>query len=41
VRSEPARVFDRAAKAALAGWKFRPPGERHQGEAELNFNLRQ
>jgi len=41
VRSEPARVFDRAAKTALAGWKFRPPGERHQGEVELNFNLRQ
>ena len=41
VRSEPPRVFDRAAKTALASWKFRPPGQRHQGEVELNFNLRQ
>ena len=41
VRSEPPRIFDRAARTALSSWKFRPPGERYQGEVELNFNLRQ
>ena len=40
LKSEPARVFDRAARTALAGWKFKPEGERFQGEVELLFNLK-
>lgn len=40
VTSEPARVFDRAARTALESWKFKPEGERYQGEVELLFNLR-
>ncbi len=40
VTSEPARVFDRAARTALEAWKFKAEGERYQGEVELLFNLR-
>jgi protein TonB len=40
VRSEPPRIFDRAARAALAAWKFKSEGERYQGEVELRFNLK-
>ncbi len=38
--SEPPRVFDRAARSALEAWKFKPEGERYQGEVELRFNLK-
>ena len=41
VRSEPPRIFDRAARAALEVWKFKPEGERYQGEVELRFNLKE
>ena len=41
VKSEPARVFDRSARTALAAWKFKAEGERYKGEVELLFNLRQ
>ena len=41
VRSEPPRVFDRAARTALAAWRFRPEGERYQGEVDLRFNLKE
>ena len=41
VRSEPPRVFDRAARTALATWKFKSEGERYQGEVELRFNFRE
>ena len=40
VTSEPARVFDRAARTALDAWKFKAEGERYQGEVELLFNLK-
>jgi TonB family protein len=41
VRSEPPRIFDRAARTALALWKFKAEGERYQGEVELRFNFRE
>ena len=40
LRSEPPRIFDRAARAALEAWKFKADGERYRGEVELVFNLR-
>jgi protein TonB len=41
VRSEPPLVFDRAARAALAAWKFKAEGDRYRGEVELRFNLKE
>jgi len=40
VSSEPPRVFDKAVRAALEGWKFRAEGEKYVGEVEVNFTLK-
>ena len=40
VVSEPPRVFDKAVRAALEGWKFKAEGERYVGEVEINFTLK-
>ena len=40
VSSDPPRVFDKAVRSALEGWKFRADGEKYTGEVEINFQLR-
>jgi serine/threonine protein kinase len=40
-RPQVSRVFEPAARTALAAWKVRPQGARYQGEVALDFNLRQ
>lgn len=37
LESRPARVFDRAVKAALAKWKFAPGADRRAYEVEIEF----
>jgi protein TonB len=38
--SDPPRVFDKAVRAALEGWKFKAEGEKYVGEVEINFTLK-
>jgi protein TonB len=40
VASDPPRVFDKAVRAALEGWKFHAEGEKYVGEVEVNFTLK-
>ena len=40
IASTPPRVFDRAVRDALSGWKFRAEGEKYVGEVEINFTLK-
>ena len=39
--SLPPRVFDRAARAALQGWKFKAEGDKYVGEVEIDFKLKE
>ncbi|MEO8134624.1 MAG: energy transducer TonB [Betaproteobacteria bacterium] len=39
-RSEPSRVFDKVARAALEGWKFKAEGEKYVGDVEISFKLK-
>ena len=38
--SDPPRVFDKAVRTALEGWKFKAEGEHYVGEVEINFTLK-
>jgi TonB family protein len=40
IASNPPRVFDRAVREALQGWKFQAEGEKYVGEVEINFTLK-
>jgi protein TonB len=40
ISSEPPRVFDKAVRNALEGWKFKAEGEKYVGEVEINFTLK-
>ena len=40
ISSDPPRVFDKAVRNALEGWKFKPEGEKYVGEVEINFTLK-
>jgi len=40
ISSDPPRVFDKAVRNALEGWKFKAEGEKYVGEVEINFTLK-
>ena len=40
VSQDPPRVFDKAVRTALQGWKFNAEGERYVGEVEINFAMK-
>jgi periplasmic protein TonB len=40
ISAEPPRVFDKAVRNALEGWKFKAEGEKYVGEVEINFTLK-
>ncbi|MFO1323176.1 MAG: energy transducer TonB [Burkholderiales bacterium] len=40
VSQDPPRVFEKAVRNALEGWKFKAEGEKYVGEVEINFTLK-